>query len=80
MIYFFVYEQKAAMSLVELFYLDKRILSVAAVNIQLELIVDTLCVDSGRHLFPFFIKQGDYGVIHIVVNKHNKVFRFSCQI
>lgn len=56
-VYFFVYEQKAIMSLVELFYLDKRILSVVAVNIQLELVVDTLRVDSDRYSFRSFIKQ-----------------------
>ena len=43
---FIVYEQKPVVCLVESLYLDKRILGVVAVNIKLELVADTLRVDS----------------------------------
>lgn len=80
MVHFVVNEQEMVMNLVEPPYLDKRILDVVAVNIKLELTADTLCVDSGRYPFRSFIKQGKYGIIHIVVNQHNGFFRFPYQI
>ncbi len=68
------------MRLVESLYFDRRILDVVTVNIQLELVADTLRVDNGRYTFLSFIKQRKYGVIHIVVNQHNGFFCFPYQI
>ena len=72
--------KKAVMRLVEPFYLDKRILGVVAVNIQLELVADMLCIDSGRYPVFSFVKQSKHGFIHVVVNQYNGLFGFSYQI
>ena len=56
------------------------ILSVVTVNIQLEPVAYTLCVDSGSHSFFPFVEQGQYRIIHIVINQRNGAFCLSYQV
>ncbi len=56
------------MCLVKLLYLNEWVLSVVAVNIQLELVADTLCVDGCCNSVCSFVKQCKYGVVRVVVN------------
>lgn len=49
MVHFIVNEQETVVRLIEPFYLNRRILVVMTVNIELELVADTLGVDSGRY-------------------------------
>ena len=68
------------MRFVEPLYPDWRILSVVTVNIQLEPVAYTLRVDSGNHSFFPFVEQGQYRIIHIVVNQRNGAFCLSYQV
>ena len=59
------------MCLAKLFYLNEWILRVMAVDIQLKLVTDTLCVNSCCYSILSFVKQCKHGVIHIIINKYD---------
>lgn len=80
MIHFVVNKQEAVVCSVELLYFNGRILGVMTVNIQAEPVADMLRIDSCRHSSFPFVKQREYGVIHIVVNKNNRMSGLSYQI
>ena len=57
------------MCFVELFYFNVWILGVMTVNIQLELVADTLRVDGCSNSVFSLVEQSKYGVINIVVDE-----------
>ena len=58
------------MCFVELFYFDVWILGVMTLNVQLELVADTLRVDGCSHSVFSLVEQSKHGVINIVVDEH----------
>ena len=71
MINFLIDEKETVVGFVESLYLNGRVLCIVTVNVQLELLADMLGVNGGLHgAFPF-VKQGQYRIVHIIVDEND---------
>lgn len=80
MIYFIVNTEEAVVRQTECFNFNWCILSIMTVYVKLELSAYLLSIDNGRDIDSPFIEQGQYGFIHIVVDKDNAFLRTLYQI
>ena len=67
MIYIIVYTKEAVMRQTECFNINRCILSIMTVYVELELTAYLLSVDDCRHIVSSFIKQCQYSFINIIV-------------
>ena len=70
-IYIIVYTKEAVMWQTECFNINRCILSIMTVYVELELTAYLLSVDDCRHVMISFIEQCQYSLVNIVVDKDN---------
>ena len=75
-----VYYQETIVALLIGFHLYSWVLAIVLLNIQFQLMADSMCIDGCCHSSITFTQHQQYRIIHIIVNKKNGFLRCAYQV